>query len=135
LETVLANDFKSWLDGGEFGDVARSEVREIAGGRVDVHISIGPMEFSVECKRELANSERGHLEATYAPQGAAYSVTSPPFGIVLILDLTERPGPLPHFMDLSWTYKTRPQGSRIDRHLVFVVVPGNRSDPSAMTEP
>jgi len=132
LETVLANDFRSWLDAGELGDIARSEVREVAGGRVDVFVSTGATAFSVECKRELKNSRPDHLQDSYSSQGTAYSVTGPPFGIVLVLDLIERTGPLPHFTDLSWVHKVRPAGSNADRYVVFVVVPGNRRDPSAM---
>jgi len=133
IEQDLADDFEDWLHGVPLsrGSVT-IEVRRIGGGRADVLIAFGTHRVVVELKRELADASRDALETHYGAQAASYQATDYPFGVVLVLDLTqEQSGTAAHLEDLVWVSNARVEGR--DRWLVWCVVPGRRVTPSQLS--
>lgn len=132
-ERHLADDFESWLALAQLGrGTVTTEVRRVAAGRADVLVAFGTHRVIVEFKRELTDASRAALEEHYADQAASYQATDYPFGIALVLDLsTEQESAVPHLEDLVWVGKADVPGR--DRWLVWVVVPGRRVTPSALS--
>jgi hypothetical protein len=133
VEQHLADDFEDWLYGLPLarGSVT-IEVRRVGAGRADVLIAFGTHRVVVELKRELTDASREALEAHYGAQAASYQATDNPFGVALVLDLTnEQTGTAPHLEDLVWVSHTPADGR--ERWLVWCVVPGRRVSPSQLS--
>lgn len=109
LEEDLAQDYVDFLQSAYSGPQVHTEVRHIGGGRVDVLVTFGRFHFSAELKRELDDAGRESLRKYLAQEGL-YEGTDVPLGFLLVLDLTEKPGPRTSFSlkrvagtDVRWT--------------------------------
>lgn len=134
VEQDLADDFEQWLAAAPLsrGSVT-VEVRRVGGGRADVLIAFATHRVIVELKRELADASRAALEAHYADQAASYQATDYPFGVVLVLDISqEQTTALAHLRDLVWTSEVAVDHAT-RRRLVWCLVPGRRVTPSALS--
>jgi hypothetical protein len=132
LENQLGADLADYITGGPGGHYMKAEVREIGGGRVDVLISVEGLEFVIELKREQSDSSRAALDH-YVPQTVAYQSTRPRLGVLMVLDLTARTGPDPHFRHNVWTTLFEVSNEDSPRGIVVLRVPGNRQRPSALS--
>lgn len=132
LENQLGADLADFISAGPTGHYMKAEVRDIGGGRVDVLISVEDLEFMIELKREQSDSSRASLDQ-YVPQTAAYQSTRPRLGVLMVLDLTARTDPDPHFRSNVWTNLFTVNNEDSARGIVVLRVPGNRQRPSALS--
>jgi hypothetical protein len=133
LERALGEDLVQWLHSGDVPVRVLSEVRDYAGGRVDVLISWGGHAFVIELKREQFDARRDSLER-YLPQTIVYQGSSVGLGALLVLDLTTSAEWVPGLRDNVWVTRVdAPPGARGEARWALVgVVPGNRIVPSSM---
>jgi hypothetical protein len=131
VEQDLADDFEDWLRGQLLHGSVSIEARHVAAGRVDVAVGFGSMSVVVELKRELQDTTPTALQAHYEDQAASYQAGDYPFGIVLVLDLTDASAArrAPHLQDLIWVQELSGPGRA--RWLTWAVLPGRIPSPSA----
>jgi hypothetical protein len=89
------------------------------------------MSVVIELKRELNDVIPTALQAHYDDQAASYQASDDPFGIVLVLDLTQLAATrrAPHLQDLIWVQELPGPGRA--RWLTWAVLPGRIPSPSA----
>lgn len=130
-ENQLKEHLIAWFRGASgFTDLA-IEAQQVGAGRIDVMLTFEHFRFVIELKREQGDATREGL-GRYLRQAAAYQVTDIAVGCLVVLDLTA--GPLPdHMRDHVWV-DTMPssRAGGIDRYVVVVRVPGNRTAPSRL---
>lgn len=132
LEKDLADDLDEFLAASDLGYRVHTEVRDIGGGRVDVAAFYERFTLVCELKRENADvsvdGQRRHLL-----QAAAYQDSDVAVGFLLVLDQRARTGPAPH-LRLNVRVVVLDEGALGGaRHVVLLVVPGNRISPSSAT--
>lgn len=138
VEADLQRDFHHWLLAGPLYNAVSVEPIDLALGRADVLVQLGPLRYLTEIKKDSelrdlgTTAGREKLEAKYLAQAAEYSNTNTPFGQLLLLDLSskDKTGTL-RVDELVWTTLHRPTGATVDRAVVVGVVTGNRPTPSA----
>ncbi len=132
LESDLQRDLHSWLLSGPLQNSVSSEPIDLAVGRGDLILRFGSLRYLAEIKRDEKDCSREKTEAKYLTQAAEYSNTNVPFGLLLVLDLTNKTssGGTRRLDELVWVTTHRPTGATTDRKVVVGVLPGNRLTPS-----
>lgn len=131
-EQAIHDHFATFLQSSVLGGRVRVEIRNVATGRADVHITMDDgVIIVVEVKRETSNASRENLEKQYLGQALAYSGTSIPFSGLLVLDLTGH-NPMPSLSDAMWVRHHTPPGALTQRSVLCAVVTGKRPPPSSV---
>jgi hypothetical protein len=102
-----------FYDSLKMSDLARHvevEVPEVAGGRVDVLLRFDDVRFVVEIKRELHDASAEGLPQ-YIGQSVLYHSTDMRLGLLLVLDLTEKPSGPASLERSIWVDRSRPTPS------------------------
>ncbi|MDP9024807.1 MAG: hypothetical protein M3N13_05510 [Candidatus Eremiobacteraeota bacterium] len=124
-EIDLQNDLFDYL--GSTGYTAW-ERDNVASGRTDIVVPMGPFSFVIETKQDDAQWHEGS-SAVFVAQATAYQQTDVRLGILAVLDLSvRRPGD-PH-LDGCFSVKTDRYSMSDERTVVLVRVPGNKRTPS-----
>lgn len=130
-EREMARDLYEYLGPNLRRARPQMEVRDIAGGRVDVLVSYGQSQYVIECKRELGSASPETIDA-YVPQVAQYQATARLVAFLMVLDLG-RSGPLPVYRECVWTREmVSVQDRGLSRRIVVIRVPGNQAQPSSL---
>ena len=111
------------------------ERSDIAGGRADVHFQFDQTRrYVAEIKRELTNARPANIEKNYLGQPLAYQSAGSPFGLLLVLDVTDHSAGWPALRDSIWVkHETSAEGTM--RSVIVGVVPGNRPTPRQVKMP
>jgi hypothetical protein len=128
-EKALHQDFYGSLKMSDLARHVETEVWEIGGGRVDVLLRFDEFRFVVEIKRELGDPSPERLQQ-YLGQSVLYQSTDVKLGLLLVLDLTDKPRGPPSLEKSIWLARSRPKPADDWRYVVVAVVPGNRRRPS-----
>jgi hypothetical protein len=135
LEQPLADDFAQWLESGETSGYTLTEVRNHGGGRVDIMVTVGPTRIVVEVKRSFTPVDPETARA-FLGQAGMYQGTNVTLGFLLILDLSPKvSGFPPHLRSNVWVERARMNETDQWRHVVVLVVQGNKQDPSSAGPP
>ena len=128
-EKALHQDFYGSLKMSDLARHVEAEVPEVGGGRVDVLLRFDDFRFVVEVKRVLNDASTEGL-CQYLGQSVLYHSTDVKLGLLLVLDLTEKPSGSKSLEKSIWVDRSRPTVSDDWRYVVVAVVPGNRRKPS-----
>lgn len=131
LEKELGRDYREFLIGSPLSRAIHAELRDLAGGRVDVAVDLCAVRFSAELKREFNDASPASLRS-YLGQAGLYSGTDVHLGLLLVLDLTSKLHGVPSLRDNVWVERV---GAERPRFIVVFRVPGNRIDPCATLPP
>lgn len=130
LEKDLADDLDEFLAASDLGYRVHIEVRDIGGGRVDLAAFYERFTLVCELKREdtdvSVDAQRRHLL-----QAAAYQDSDVAVGFLLVLDQRARTGPAPHLRSNVHVVVLDESALGGARHVVLLIVPGNRTSPSS----
>lgn len=131
-EKLLGADLRDFIYGNVSG-VVHCEVEELAGGRTDLIVQFDGFKITIELKREKSDVTRDALVANYLPQLASYESTDVTLGMLVVLDLTDKPTGAPNIRDNAWVARLEgPNAHDRERFAVVVRVPGNRKAPSSL---
>lgn len=130
-EFDLQADLREWLVGNYLRAEVHSEVEGVAAGRSDLYITFGKHRFVIELKRHFGAVSRGSARH-YLNQTAAYQGTNVKLGMLGILELASKSGPMRSIEESIWYESLVPEGSHVARHVVVFSVPGMRVLPSQM---
>jgi hypothetical protein len=127
LEGALQEDYRQWMVGNGLQGLADIEVSGVSGGRVDVRFSFGPNRLVTEVKRDPAPFDERALDK-YLNQAGMYQASNVRLGILLVLDLSDKSRGEMRSLENSVWVTTKPAIAEgdLERHIVVVVVPGNR---------
>jgi hypothetical protein len=130
LENALQDDYRQWMVGNGMQGVVDVEVSSIASGRVDVRFLFGTHVIVAEVKRDEDPHREGAL-LRYLNQAGAYQASDVRLGILLVLDLSDKTrGQMRSVENNVWvTLKPSIAEGDLARHIVVVVIPGNRVLP------
>ena len=131
LEEDLARDLKVFLDGSPMAALLTTEARDVGGGRVDVACSFPRFRLYIELKRDDRQSDVAD-KRSFLAQTAGYQGADVPIGFLAVLDLRPRTGPTPHLSACFGVVVLDDADLGTPRHIVTMLVPGNRTPPSAM---
>jgi hypothetical protein len=132
LESQLQQDYYTFMVTQQsIGDV-RIEISDIASGRVDVLFNFLSYHICTEVKREFIDCSFQHLTTQYLGQAMEYGNTSAKFGILLVLDLTEKPHGMGSFESRVKLEIASAPAIQDTRGIIIMTVPGNRVTPSAV---
>ena len=127
LEGALQEDYRQWMVGNGLQGVVDVEVSGVSSGRVDVRFSFGTHRIVTEVKRDNAPFDAGALDK-HLNQAGMYQASNARLGILLVLDLSDKShGEMRSLENNVWV-ATKPSIAEgdLERHIVVVVVPGNR---------
>lgn len=130
LESALQEDFHDYLSGNLINAGVTVEKNNIAGGRIDVNVSFGSFNFSVEIKRDWKDCSFESLKSKYLGQAAEYLNTDVKIGFLMVLDLTDKSSGIRSIESSVKVEIVRKENDPIERAIVVIVVPGNRKTPN-----
>ncbi len=130
-ERRLQEDYQDYM-AGLIPGLIDTERSNVAGGRADVVFAGAPHRLVVEVKRELRDASFDSIFGQYQGQATEYQNTNIRLGLLLVLDLTDKPGGAAHITEQVEARLVRRAGEHQDRGLVAVRVPGNRRRPSGV---
>lgn len=127
LEGALQEDYREWMAGNGLQGILDIEVSHVAAGRVDVRFAYGTDRIVTEVKRDVDPFAEQAL-AAYLNQAGAYQASNVRLGILLVLDVSDKSKGQGRSLEKSVWLTTKPSLAPDDlaRHIVVVVVPGNR---------
>lgn len=114
---------------------AKVEVSDVAGGRADIHVSLGKVELVIEVKREDDDATFPALKDAYAAQATEYSNTNVRIGFLLVLDRTRTDGTAGDIQEKVKVTTVTKAGDTVPRTLVMISVPAKRKRPSELKLP
>ncbi|WP_140418659.1 hypothetical protein [Pedobacter sp. AJM] len=130
MESQLQHDYYSFMSTQQgIGDV-KIEISDIASVRVDLLFNFISYHICTEVKRELQDCSFEHLDNEYLGQSMEYGNTSAKLGILLVLDLTEKPNGMGSFESRVKLEIASTSAVQDRRGIVIITVPGNRVTPS-----
>jgi len=131
VECELADDLKDFLDSGILYGKVHSEIRDIGGGRVDIHVNFLGYRFIAELKREFNDISRESIRNKYEAQAVTYQATNINLEFLEVLDLTPKTNGLPNIQSNVWLYTIPPQKEGdLEKNIVVICIPGNKTSPS-----
>ncbi|MBK1838401.1 hypothetical protein JHL17_13355 [Azospirillum sp. YIM B02556] len=132
VEADLQLDYAQWMESALHWAPVNVEVSDVAGGRTDVHFAFANNRYIAEVKKDDAECSLPALKKKYLGQAAEYLVANVRLGLLLVLDLTEKPGGMRATeANVEVTTEVR-NGDEFPRCVVVVTVPGNRRTPSSV---
>lgn len=131
-EDLMGLDLREFITGNVAGTI-NCEVQQVAGGRTDLFLQFDGFSITIELKREKSDVTPDGLAANYLPQLASYESTSVTLGMLVVLDLTDKPTGAANIRDNAWVARLKgPNPGDRERFAVVVRVPGNRNAPSSL---
>ncbi len=131
-EDLMGLDLREFITGNVAG-IINCEVQQVAGGRTDLIVQFDGFSVTLELKREKTDVTPAGLAANYLPQLASYESTNVTLGMLVVLDLTNKPTGAANIRDNAWVAKLDgPNPGDRERYAVVVRVPGNRRAPSSL---
>lgn len=110
------------------------ELNDVGGGRADIAIVRPQHRLVIEIKRELADASREGI-SKYLGQTAAYELTGPRIGFLVVLDLVSQRGWPLTLEDNCWVEQVQAPNDTVPRTVCVWRIPGARRTPSAITTP
>lgn len=132
-EHDLHKDLYDWLCQGQLGSFTNVEVQEVGSGRVDIQIQFSGFHLYLELKADhTAIPVNG--KAAYIKQTVAYEASDVRIGFLVVLRLTppKDKSPSNHLTEYVSHTTVMMGDSPIERHVVMLEIPGNRTKPSAV---
>lgn len=130
LEVALQDDLYNYLKGNLINAEITVEKSNVSSGRVDINVSFGTFNFSIEIKRDWKDCSFEAIRSNYLGQGAEYLNTDVKLGFLMVLDLTKKPHGMRSFESNIEVEIIKKDNDPIERAIVVIVVPGNRKKPS-----
>lgn len=130
LEFALQDDYYQFMSVNPMGCEVTKEQMDIGGGRVDVFFNYGSHRFCAEIKRELKDSSFKNIKQQYLGQTLEYQNTSAKLGLLLVLDLVEKPYGIGSLKSNVMAEVNRRNSEDDMRGAIIVRVPANRITPS-----
>ncbi|MFE2159946.1 hypothetical protein ACFW9M_19285 [Streptomyces lydicus] len=135
-EKAVQDDIHQHLSGLLTPGTIQREVIDVASGRTDVTYTPGPgQRLVIEVKRRKTKAERKAVERDYLAQAANYTVTGPPFGMLLVGDHSNHAAGYSDFDDRLWITRYARSATEVPRLIVVGVLPIGRPTPSALRMP
>ncbi|NML54765.1 hypothetical protein HHL19_18835 [Streptomyces sp. R302] len=135
-EKAVQDDIHQHLSGLLTPGTVQREVIDVASGRTDVTYTPEPgRRLVIEVKRRKTKAERNAVERDCLAQAANYTVTGPPFGILLVGDHSSHAAGYSDFDDGAWITRYARSTTEVPRLIVVGVLPIGRPAPSALRMP
>lgn len=130
VEEDLARDLRTFVRGSGYLHGVDTEVRHVAGGRVDMRFSFPGFNLYVELKQD-STEDPVPDKTSYVNQAATYQAAEPRVGFLLVLKKTPKKTPAASVNDWAQVVEaTDAEGA--PRHVVAMTLAGARTIPSDM---
>ncbi|MFY0406518.1 hypothetical protein [Solicola sp. PLA-1-18] len=129
-EEDLARDLRTFVRGSGYLHGVDTEVRHVAGGRVDMRFSFPGFNLYVELKQD-STKDAVPDKTSYVNQAASYQAAEPRVGFLLVLKKTPRKTPAASVSDWAQVVETT-DAEGAARHVVAMTLGGARTIPSDM---
>ncbi|MFG3391623.1 hypothetical protein EF914_38090 [Streptomyces sp. WAC05458] len=130
-EALFHQHYREVLQFSALFSVVNSEVIDKAGGRTDILISFGAVQFNVECKIEEDDASETALRQ-YVAQAAEYQNTNAGFAILLALDKTVDAEGAVNLFESIWIEPVQRPGESEPCLVVIIRIPGGRENPNLL---
>ncbi len=130
-EALFHQHYREVLAFSALFNIVSAEVIDKGGGRADIIVSFGSVQFNVECKIEEDNASEAGLRQ-YVAQAAEYQNTNAAFAILLALDKTVGAEGAANLFDSIWIEPVQRADEREPCHVVIIRVPGGRDNPNLL---
>lgn len=129
-EEDLARDLRTFVRGSGYLHGVDTEVRHVAGGRVDMRFSFPGFNLIVELKQD-STEDPVPDKSSYVNQAATYQAAEPRIGFLLVLKKTPKRTPAASVNDWVQVVETT-DAEGAPRHVVAMTLAGARTIPSGM---
>ncbi|MFF6888864.1 hypothetical protein ACFY9F_37515 [Streptomyces sp. NPDC012421] len=130
-EALFHQHYREVLQFSALFGIVSSEVIDKAGGRTDILVSFGAVQFNVECKIEESDSSETALRE-YVAQAAEYQNTNVGFALLLALDKTVDAEGATNLFDSIWIEPVQRPGESEPCLVVIIRIPGGRENPNLL---
>ncbi|MCX4581201.1 hypothetical protein OHB41_50545 [Streptomyces sp. NBC_01571] len=130
-EALFHQHYREVLQFSALFGVVNSEVIDKAGGRTDILVSFGAVQFNVECKIEEDDASETALRE-YVAQATEYQNTNAGFAILLALDKTVGAEGAANLFSSIWIEPVQRAGESDPCLVVIIRVPGGRENPNLL---
>ncbi|MFG3085592.1 hypothetical protein [Streptomyces parvulus] len=130
-EALFHQHYREVLQFSALFGVVNSEVIDKAGGRTDILVSFGAVQFNVECKIEEDDASETALRQ-YVTQATEYQNASAGFAILLALDKTVDAEGAANLFDSIWIEPVQRPGESEPCLVVIIRIPGGRENPNLL---
>ncbi|MGW1761943.1 hypothetical protein [Streptomyces mirabilis] len=130
-EALFHQHYREVLQFSALFSVVNSEVIDKAGGRTDILVSFGAVQFNVECKIEEDDASETALRQ-YVAQAAEYQNTNAGFAILVALDKTVDAEGAVNLFESIWIEPVQRPGEAEPCLVVIIRVPGGRENPNLL---
>lgn len=135
-EKNLQDDFHQHLSTTFTPGTIEREKWDVAAGRADITYTPEPgSRFAVEVKWRTSKWDRDKIKKDYLAQTANYTVTGPPFAILLVGDYSDHSSGWRSLEDSIWTFTHSISSTETPRIIVAAVLPTGRPTPSKLKAP
>lgn len=110
------------------------ELPDVAAGRADIAIVRPEWRMVLELKRETSDGSRVGIQR-YLGQAAAYELTGPRIGFLMVLDLQSQRDWALTLHDNCWIEEVMAPGDSVPRMICVFRIPGARKAPSSTSTP
>lgn len=129
-EEDLARDLRTFVRGSGYLHGVDTEVRHVAGGRVDMRFSFPGFNLYVELKQD-STEEPVRDKTSYVNQAATYQAAEPRVGFLLVLKKTPKMTPSVSVSNWAQVVETT-DAEGAPRHVLAMTLAGARTIPSDM---
>lgn len=129
-EEDLARDLRTFVRGSGYLHGVDTEVRHVAGGRVDMRFSFPGFNLYVELKQD-STEEPVADKTSYVNQTATYQAAEPRVGFLLVLKKTPKKTPPVSLNNWAQVVETT-DADGAPRHVLAMTLAGARTIPSDM---
>ncbi|MCQ8836437.1 hypothetical protein [Streptomyces malaysiensis] len=130
-EALFHQHYREVLQFSALFSVVNSEAIDKAGGRTDILVSFGAVQFNVECKIEEDDASENALRQ-YVAQAAEYQNTNAGFAILLALDKTVDTEGAVNLFKSIWIESVQRPGESEPCLVVIIRIPGGRENPNLL---
>ncbi|MFE4775993.1 hypothetical protein [Streptomyces sp. NPDC056713] len=130
-EALFHQHYREVLQFSALFGVINSEAIDKAGGRTDILVSFGAVQFNVECKIEEDDASETALRQ-YVAQAAEYQNTNAGFAILLALDKTVGAEGAAKIFSSIWIEPVQRPGESEPCLVVVIRIPGGRDNPNLL---
>jgi len=135
-EKNLQDDFHQHLSTLFTPGTIEREKWDVAAGRADITYTPEPgSRFVVEVKWRTSKWDRDKIKKDYLAQAANYTVTGPPFSILLVGDYSDHSSGWRSLDDSIWIFTHSTSRTETPRIIVTAVLPTGRPTPSKLKTP
>lgn len=130
-EALFHQHYREVLQFSALFSVINSEAMDKAGGRTDILVSFGAVQFNVECKIEEVDASETAIRQ-YVAQAAEYQNTNAGFAILLALDKTVGSEGAANIFSSIWIEPVQ-RPAEVEPCLVVIIrIPGGRDNPNLL---